>query len=96
MHGVRTMNSKFPVLSAVSTLLRVLGWLASVGGIIVIYAAFSDGERSAALVGVGIVLSGLVVVAFGESIGVLFAIEKNTRLAGTQASGPVGSNPFRE
>lgn len=80
------MNSRFPVLSSVATIIRVLGWLTSAGGVLWILGAIQDGKNPAVAAGVGVVILGLLVVAFGESIGVLFAIEENTRRAGGQAS----------
>lgn len=84
------MNKRFPVLSTVSALLRVVGWLLVVGG--VLYAAYEGiiepnlpnhwfgGQDLLQLVsGLGLGLTGPLTVAFSEIIGVLFAIEENTR-----------------
>lgn len=83
------MNN-FPVLSFVSQLLRVLGWIVVVIGLIAAIVGFANpgfmGNRFAGMVpGLGAAVSGLVVVAVGESIGVLFAIEANTRAAAEKA-----------
>ncbi len=81
------MNSKFPVLSSLATVIRVLGWLTSFGGALWILIAVQEGKTTPVMaLGAGVVILGLLVVAFGESIGVVFAIEENTRRAGGQAS----------
>jgi formate-dependent nitrite reductase membrane component NrfD len=87
------MNKRFPVLSTVSALLKVVGWLVVVAG--VLYAAYEGviepnlpshsfgGEDAFQLIsGVVVGLIGLLTVAFSEVIGVLFAIEENTRTKG--------------
>lgn len=84
------MNKKFPVLSTVSNLLKIVGWLVVLYG--AIYAAyegiiepvqpghkFAGGDLFQLISGLGIAILGLVTVAFSEVIGVLFAIEENTR-----------------
>ena len=84
------MNWKFPVLTIVSILLRVLGALSVLGGIYLVLFegavepnlpghAFGQGDVQQiirGLIGIG---SGLLTIASGESIGVLFAIERHTR-----------------
>ena len=84
------MNKKFPALSTVSDLLKVTGWLLVVVG--VGYAAYEGvwepnlpnhvfgGQDLLQIIG-GVVLGiqGLLTFAFSEVIGVLFAIEENTR-----------------
>ena len=80
------MNS-FPVLKFVSTALAFLGWLVVIAGAVIAVAAmvvgdaFFFGRVGGVIAGVIVVFSGLVGVALGESIGVLFAIEDNTRRA---------------
>ncbi len=80
------MNS-FPVLKFVSTALAFLGWLVVVAGVLIAVAAmivgdaFFFGRFGGVLAGVIVVFGGLVGVALGESIGVLFSIEANTRRA---------------
>lgn len=77
----------FPVLSFVSQLLKVLGWIVVVVGLIgaisglAMGQSFFGGRLASALPGLSAAVTGLVVVAVGESIGVLFAIEANTRAA---------------
>lgn len=84
------MNKRFPVLSMVSILLKVFGWVVVVAGIL--YGAYEGviepiqpGHRfvneDALQLMSGLVLSliGLLTVAFSEVIGVLIAIEENTR-----------------
>ncbi len=84
------MNKRFPVLSTVSSLLRVVGWIVAVVG--VIYAGYEgifepmlprhsfSGQNLVELItGLVLGLFGLLTVAFSEVVGVLFAIEENTR-----------------
>jgi len=84
------VNAKFPVLSIVSILIRILGWLGVVAGLYyLIYEGmiepnleghkFGDGDILQIIQGFTSIIGGLVTVAIGEIIGVLFAIEKNTR-----------------
>lgn len=69
------MNKRFPVLSAISSILRFFGWaIALIGSI------YFLSQKSYGFIVLNVV-TGLFVVAFGESIGVLFAIEENTRTA---------------
>ena len=86
------MNKKFPVLSVVSIILRGFGWLAVIIGLycLTYYGliepnraghSFGPGNRTEILQGVILSFSGLIVAVFGEIIGVLFAIEENTRKA---------------
>ena len=84
------MNRRFPLLSIISVLMRVIGWLYLVPGllfwlvIIVLYFTNSGAElRRPVDIGAGAFLTafGLLLVAAGESIGVFFAIEDNTRAA---------------
>jgi len=84
------MNEKFPLLSTVSLLIRILGALVLFVGLY--YAVqegimepnqsgHSFGSEDAMQLGGGLLLTlvGLGAIAFGEIIGVLFAIESNTR-----------------
>lgn len=83
------INSRFPVLSTVSVILRVVGWLGAILGVIgIVYGivapmqpghAFGLDAVAAIALGALLILAGLAVVAFSEVIGVLFAIEDNTR-----------------
>lgn len=79
-------NHYFPVLSVISILLRVLGWFSVISGVLSLFIVLSlvigDSEKGIFLISSAVsVLSGLVAVAIGEVIGVLFAIEANTRKA---------------
>lgn len=84
------MNNKFPLLSTVSVVLRYAGVLILLVGLyLAVYQGIIEplmpGHRFASddfmELGGGLLLTiiGLVAVAFGEIIGVLFAIEANTR-----------------
>ncbi len=83
------MNRRFPVLSVVSVLMRVIGWLHLVPGLlfwlVVIISYFTRSPAGVRSLDVGAAafatVFGLLLVAAGESIGVLFAIEDNTRAA---------------
>jgi uncharacterized membrane protein len=73
------MNSKFPVLSTISGLLRIIG-LGSIVCVIVYDAVnLSSITGNGVAMSVAVIVLALVVTAIGESIGVLFAIEENTR-----------------
>ena len=82
----------FPVLTFVSRLLRGLGWLVTVAGALygVIMGIiepllpqhrYGVSDVFDCLVGVAIAIVGIGIVAYGELIGVAFAIEANTRRA---------------
>lgn len=81
--------NRFPVLSFVSKVFKFLGWLLVAIGLIAMIMAFIGGGRVGGLGALEFaliallagVVNGLVLVAIGEAIGVLFAIEANTRLA---------------
>ena len=84
------MNSKFPVLSIVSILIRIIGWLSVLAGLYYcVYQGiiepnqeghtFGSQDQIELLSGLVGAFGGLITVAIGEAIGVLFAIEKNTR-----------------
>ena len=86
------MNTKFPVLSFVSSLLRFIGWIAVLAGIAYIgYQVVELNQHGHKITitppelimkfgsGMAAIVAGLIIAAIGESIGVLFAIEKNTR-----------------
>lgn len=87
--------SKFPVLTAVSGVMRFLGWLLIVLGVAAMAYGLLGSSRFGAFGGFELVviggvfgiLNGLFVVAAGESIGVLFAIEANTREAASRVQG---------
>ena len=84
------MNKKFPVLSTVSSMMKFVGWLFVIIGIAYagyegIYEpnlprhSFNPGDLIQLISGLGVGLFGLITVALSEVIGVLFAIEENTR-----------------
>lgn len=78
------MNKRFPVLSTVAYMLRIVGWLTVACGIIVVIIGFGRGGDYAWLMaGSGLIFNlwGLMTIASGEAIDVLFAIEENTRVA---------------
>lgn len=85
------MNSKFPVLSFISSAFKFFGWIIAVGGfgyaiVAGVYEPNQAGHSfnpssdglDIAFGSIGLII-GLVSIAIGEIIGVLFAIEENTR-----------------
>ena len=95
----------FPVLTLLSRLLRGLGWaIAAAGALYALTAGIiepmlpnhrfdmgSDGFDLA--VGVGIAVLGIGLVAYGELVGVAFAIEANTRRAADAAAAAQARQP---
>lgn len=84
------MNEKFPLLSTVSLVLRFVGVLILLVGLyLAVYEGiieplmpghhYSSGDAMELGGGLLLTVISLVAVAFGEIIGVLFAIEANTR-----------------
>lgn len=84
------MNARFPLLSVISLILRGAGIIICLGGLFfAVYQgiiepnqqghSFTNNDRTQLVVGSIGVLIGLLTAAFGEVIGVLFAIEENTR-----------------
>ena len=85
------VNRRSLVLSLVSIVLRVMGWLlVALSLYLLIYEVivdsfllpnhyFGDEDKLELVLGVATLVSGFVTVALGEVIGVLFAIELNTR-----------------
>lgn len=80
------MNRKFPLLSIISKILSIVGWLLLVLGglrftlsLIALFTSAGGFSGAALLIGGGVALTGLGFVGAGESIGVFFAIEANTR-----------------
>ncbi len=78
-------NDEFPVLSIVSILVIVMGWLVVVVGVVLLLINiikgldyWSDERWIGLLASVSFACYGLFQVAIGEAIGVLFSIEKNT------------------
>jgi hypothetical protein len=80
--------SKYPGLVAVCGVLLVIGWLIVGGGIVVGFAVVAILGSRAALIGIGVASSSIVLgiswIAAGETIKVLMDIEKNTRTAASQ------------
>ena len=85
------MIDSFPVLTIVSKLLRFLGWLLIIVGLFYFVAweaviephlpqhSFGQEDLFQLIAGIAATLLGLVAIVIGESVGVLFAIEANTR-----------------
>lgn len=89
------INERFPVLSTVAKVLQVLGWIIVViGGVLLVFVSGAEALRSTTpnsghhwgggdwmtlISNIGITVCGFLVIAIAEIIGVLFAIEKNTR-----------------
>lgn len=89
--------NRFPVLNLVSQLIKVVGWIVvGVGALAALSGGFGMlGFLPGFVAGLVIGVNGLIVVAAGESIGVLFAIEKNTRdmaQAASKSSSPTVSD----
>ena len=84
------MNEKFPVLSFISIVLKIVGWIVVIPGVyFALYQGiiepnqpghhFATGDFIELGMGCLLTLFGLAAAALGEIIGVLFAIELNTR-----------------
>ena len=89
------INERFPVLSSVAKVMQVLGWIiVIIGGALIIVVSGAEALRSMSqnsghhwggsdwmilISNIGITVCGFLVIAIAEIIGVLFAIEKNTR-----------------
>ena len=95
------MHYRFPVLSFISIVLRYVGWLIVLIGLyFAVYAAiieslqagrrFGSEDSLELAIGLALILFGLIGAASGEIIGVLFAIEENTRNAAQQPESVVG------
>lgn len=80
----RMVHQSFPMLNFFSSLMRGAGWLALIIGAMLSLAALAalvNGHGAAALgllPALGLTLTGILTIVFGEMIGVLFSIEKNT------------------
>lgn len=88
---VGSANDRFPALSSLAVLLRAAGWLGAVVSIVAIGIVISTENNNSlgggfALIGgcVGLPVS-IFFIVIGEMIGVLFAIEENTRRAALNA-----------
>ncbi|HWA81343.1 MAG TPA: hypothetical protein VG848_13680 [Acetobacteraceae bacterium] len=85
------MRHRYLVLRAFSLILRIIGWVGVVVGVILFVVGLINMMGSASDVsaviaardmlgaGVGLVIAGLVSVLYGEIIEVFFDIEANTR-----------------
>ena len=89
------INERFPVLSTVAKVLQVLGWIIVViGGVLLVFVSGAEALRCISpnsghrwggsdwitlISNIGVTVGGFLVIAIAEIIGVLFAIEKNTR-----------------
>lgn len=73
------MNSRFPVLSTISTLLRVLGIIIAVVAVLGFLTRAGSDFGQAVIVLIGGAISAIYIYAVAELIGVAFAIEQNTR-----------------
>ncbi len=81
-------NPRFPLLSSLSKFWRIVGWLVTVLGLIIMVLFLMFGlmeghlrqqELLGVMVGGILFIVGLGQVALGEIVGVFFAIESNTR-----------------
>jgi len=102
-------NSEFPTLSTVAKIMRIVGILAMIFAILALLevagGAIFKGYRwdfAKIIIDMGVFAAGLLLEAFGEIIGVLFAIELNTRkyassaqaeIAASRVSSPAPKNP---
>lgn len=82
------MNKRFPVLSFFSVVVRIIGWLIIVVGVISSvkqWMAYAECVPRCSLnvswlmTNVSLLVGGCVTAVLGETIGVAFAIEENTR-----------------
>lgn len=84
------MNNRFPLLTFISGLLRFFGSCVVLCGVVVGIYGFSERASiplALCLPGAALlVIVGLLAIAFGELIGVFFAIEDNTRATVTRLS----------
>lgn len=84
-------NSDFPVLSTIAKVMRFTGWALVIAAVCIFGYTFMEskqaghywgsGNTAYAVGGIVSLIVGLFVEAFAEIIGVLFAIELNTRKA---------------
>ena len=82
-------NSQFPVLSTVAKILGGIGWLLVIGSVLMFgYTVveanipghyWGNSDKGIMVVSIILFLLGLMIEALAEIIGVLFAIEMNTR-----------------
>ena len=88
------VNERFPVLSTVAKMLWILGIMVGIVGVFALGAeiieygkmgksgaewVWSVSDYVKIIMGLLFIPLGLIIMAIAESIGVLFAIEKNTR-----------------
>lgn len=74
-------NEDFPILSFLASALSFVAAILFLGGLFygIIYLGAIEGDKSGYLFGGGAILIGLFLEVIAEIIGVIFAIEKNTR-----------------
>lgn len=86
------VNRRFPVLTTIAKILVIAGWIVTALCGIGVLATIGNINGMLGPLPVFIclfgALFGVFTVAFGESIGVLFAIEENTRNTSMQRSDP--------
>jgi len=87
------LNKRFPLLSLMSYVWRVLGWLMTAGGLFSVVSIifghgdyWSDTDVVQFVMAVGVLVMGLGLVAVGEMVGVFFTIEENTRRTADQTA----------
>ncbi len=84
------MSEGYSVLPFVGKLLKAFGWIGVFAGIVFVFGAgviepslpkhsFGPGDFWEIVGGLLFSLAALCIIAFGEIVGVLFAIEANTR-----------------
>lgn len=80
------MNRRFPVLSTIAIVLTCIGWivfgLGAIHASVVVIGYFAKNGLAmgfSAIFSITLISSGVFLIALGESIRVMFAIEQNTR-----------------
>lgn len=86
---IYTPVNTFPILTLISLLLRICGWILIVFGVIFMFKTilgtmgphqyWGQEDTMKLMANIALITLGLITVAIGELIGVAFAIEKNTR-----------------
>jgi hypothetical protein len=87
MRGIRfSTEPTFAALPAVAKVVRIVGWVLVIAGVVALGAGLANFElaalRIAALIGLLVALGGLVTITLGEILEVALAIERNTRPLG--------------
>ena len=80
---MKSQFKKYPVLSVVSILLQIIGLIVVVLSVLFLITVFINPDKihMILLKSVSGFLAGLIMLAMGDAIGVLFVIEANTRKA---------------